>query len=102
MEKKLDGTIVSWNKAAENLYGYSEEEAINANIKMLFPENKIDEFKEIIDNILQNQPIKSFETVRIRRDKTIIPVSLTIAPIKNKHGEIVGATTTSRILPNKN
>lgn len=94
--KNLEGTIVSWNKAAENLYGYSEKEAIGSNIKMLFPKDRQDEFQDIICKITKGNHIKYFETLRVHKDGHIIPVSIMIAPIKNAQEEIIGASITAR------
>jgi diguanylate cyclase (GGDEF)-like protein/PAS domain S-box-containing protein len=94
--KDLKGTIFSWNKAAENLYGYTEQEAIGANIKMLFPKNREQEFQNIMCKIARDEHIKYFETLRAHKDGHTIPVSLTIAPIKNPQAEVIGASTTAR------
>ncbi|MFW2569672.1 diguanylate cyclase domain-containing protein [Legionella sp. 29fVS95] len=94
--KNLEGSIQSWNEAARNLYGYTEKEAIGANIKMLFPKERQGEFQDIMDKMVKDEPIKGFETVRMHKEGHIIPVSLTIAPIKNARGKIIGASTTAR------
>lgn len=94
--KNLEGTIQSWNRAARNLYGYTEKEAIGANIQMLFPKERKSEFQTIMHKIAKDEYIKGFETFRIHKDGHLIPVSLTIAPIKNTQGMIVGASTTAR------
>jgi diguanylate cyclase (GGDEF)-like protein/PAS domain S-box-containing protein len=94
--KNLEGTIQSWNKAAENLYGYSEKEVIGANIKMLFPKERKEEFQNIIRKIAKDEHIKDFETFRVHKDGHVIPVSITIAPIKNAQGTVIGASTTAR------
>ncbi|KTC93157.1 MULTISPECIES: sensor domain-containing protein [Legionella] len=94
--KNLEGTIQSWNKAAGNLYGYSEKEAIGANIKMLFPKGRLEEFQNIIHKIAKGEHIKNFETLRIHKDGHSIPVSITIGPIKNTQGKVIGASTTAR------
>ncbi|PJD96843.1 MAG: hypothetical protein CK426_01850 [Legionella sp.] len=94
--KNLEGTILSWNKAAENLYGYSEKEAIGKNIKMLFPKDRQKEFQNIFHKIANDEHIKYFETLRVHQSGQTIPVSITIAPIKNAQGIIIGASTTAR------
>ena len=94
--KDLKGTIFSWNKAAEMLYGYTEAEIIGCSIKKLFPANKQEEFDGIIQQITHGQHIKHKESIRVHKDGHCIPVSITISPIKNTKGEIVGASTTAR------
>lgn len=94
--KNLEGTIFSWNQSATNLYGYTEKDIIGKNIKILFPKDKQEEFQNIIHKITNNAYIKSFETIRVHKDGHLIPVSLTIAPIKNAQGEVIGASTTAR------
>lgn len=94
--KNLEGTILSWNKAAENLYGYTAKEVIGLNIKILFPKQKREEFQNIMHQIAANQHIKHFETLRVHKDGHIIPVSITITPVKNTRGEIVSASVIAR------
>ena len=94
--KNLEGTIFSWNSAAERLYGYSEKQAIGRNIKMLFPKDRREEFQKIIHKIANDEHIKYFETLRVHKDGHLIPVSIMIAPIKNAQGKVVGASTTAR------
>lgn len=99
--KNLDGTIQGWNRAAEALYGYTETEAIGANITMLFPKERKDEFKNIIHKIAKAEHIKDFETYRVHKDGHVIPVSITIAPIINAQGRVIGASTTARDITQK-
>ncbi|MDP3558765.1 MAG: diguanylate cyclase [Legionellaceae bacterium] len=94
--KDLDGTIRSWNKAAAALYGYTEKEAIGTSIKRLFPKDRQEEFNHIIHKITEDQHIKNFETLRVHKTGYIIPVSITIAPVKNTYGEVIGASTIAR------
>ena len=94
--KNLEGTILSWNNAAENLYGYTEKEAIGATITMLFPKDRQGEFQDIIHRIAKGENIKHFETLGAHKDGHILPVSITIAPIKNALGEVIGASATAR------
>ncbi len=94
--KNLDGTIISWNHAAEKLYGYSAEEAIGANITMLFPKDRLGEFKDITQRIAKDENIKALETLRIHKDGNTIPVSVTIAPVKKIHGLVIGASINAR------
>ena len=91
--KTLDGIIVSWNKSAEKIYGYTEMEVKGKSISILLPPDQPDEISKILKKIKRGEPIKHYETVRQRKDGTFVNVSLTISAIKNKQGEIVGAST---------
>ncbi|WP_246677977.1 PAS domain S-box protein [Mesorhizobium sp. B2-7-2] len=94
--KTLGSVITDWNHAAERMFGYTAEEAIGRSILMLIPEHMQDEETEIIGRIRKGERIPSFETVRRRKDGSLITVSLTISPIKNNAGEIIGASTIAR------
>jgi len=92
----LDGTLVSWNAAAERLYGYAASEIIGRPITVLYPPYRPEEFPDILDKIKQGQQIDHFETVRVRKDGTPVDVSLTISPIKDASGLIIGASSVAR------
>jgi len=94
--KDLNSIITDWNQAAERVFGYSAEEAIGQSILMLIPEHMHNEEVEIISRIRGGERIPSFETTRRRKDGSLISVSLTISPIKNSAGEIVGASKIAR------
>ncbi|MGX5805018.1 sensor histidine kinase [Bradyrhizobium sp. Arg314] len=94
--KDLNSIITDWNRAAERMFGYSAEEAIGQPILMLIPEHMQNEEVEIIAKIRAGERIPSFETARRRKDGSLIAVSLTISPIKNSAGEIVGASKIAR------
>ncbi|WP_083804486.1 PAS domain S-box protein [Methanobacterium lacus] len=91
--KDLDGTITDWNKGAEKMYGYSAKEAVGRSISMLVPEHLEDDVWWIMNEIKEGRSIKNYETVRITKDQTIIPVSLSISPIIDPSGTTVGAAT---------
>jgi len=93
--KSLDGTIINWNKGAERLYGYSVEEILGRPISVLLPLDRSDEASEIIAKLQKGQIINE-ETVRRRKDGTLIDVALTISPIKNSNGQIVAASSIAR------
>ena len=93
--KTLDGTISSWNPAAERMYGYSAVEAIGRSIMILLPSGRAGELSEILERIRTGERIEHFETVRVRKDGTQIDVSLTISPIV-RGGSVVGASTIAR------
>jgi len=94
--KTLDGTIVSWNTGAEKLYGYSAVEMIGQSISTLFPPYRPDEFGEIMGKIKAGKQVRQFETVRIRKDRQPVEVSLTISPIRDADGKVIGASTVAR------
>jgi PAS domain S-box-containing protein len=94
--KDLNGTILSWNKGAEQLYGYSAAEMIGQNITMIFLPEQKDEFNYIIRNIRNGESVRYDETLRMHKGGNYVPVSVTISPIKNSQGKIIGASTVAR------
>jgi len=96
ISKRLDGTITSWNNAAERLFGYSAEEAIGKHITLIIPDELLREEIEIINNIKQGKRIQHYETVRQRKDGSRIYVSLSISPVKDRQGNIIGAAKIAR------
>ena len=94
--KTLDGIITSWNKGAEKIYGYAENEVIGQPISILVPTDRQDELPQICDRLALGEAIDNFETVRRRKDGEEIHVSLTISPIRNCEGRIVGASSVAR------
>jgi PAS domain S-box-containing protein len=90
--KDLNSVITDWNRAAEALFGYTAEEAIGKSILMLIPENRRAEEIDIIERVRRGERVETFETLRVRKDGTLVPVSLTISPIRNGVGEIIGAS----------
>jgi PAS domain S-box-containing protein len=96
ISKSLDGRIQSWNAAAERVFGYRAEEVIGRHISLVIPPERIAEEDQIIASLKAGRRIEHFETERLRRDGTIIPVSLTISPIRDDAGEVVGASKIAR------
>jgi PAS domain S-box-containing protein len=94
--KTLDGTVVSWNAGAERVYAYSAAEMIGRSISVLIPSYRREELPEIFDMIMKGERVDGLETVRIRKDGTSVEVSLTISPIKDANGRVVGASTVAR------
>jgi len=94
--KTLDGTVVSWNRGAERIYGYSAAEMIGRSISVLIPSYRPDQLSEIFATIKRGEAVEGLETVRIRKDGTSVEVSLTISPIKDSGGRVVGASTVTR------
>jgi len=94
--KNLDGIITSWNKAAERVFGYTAEEAIGKPITIVIPPQRHDEEPAMLDRIGRGERIEHYETVRQRKDGSLIDISLTVSPVKNAQGQIVGASKIAR------
>jgi len=96
LSKTLDGIIITWNHGAEKVFGYSSKEIIGKNISILIPSHLRHEENEIIEKIAKNESVEHYETERIRKDGKNIYVSLTISPIKDSLGNIIGASKICR------
>jgi len=96
ISKTLDGVIRSWNPAAERMFGYTAEEAIGKPITLIIPEGRLAEEPVILDRIHRGERMEQFETVRQRKDGSCVEVSLTISPILDSEGRIVGASKIAR------
>jgi PAS domain S-box-containing protein len=96
ISKTLDGNITSWNKSAERLLGYTAEEAIGQSIMMIIPADRVEEEPKIVERLKRGERVDHFETVRRRKDGTLIDLSLTISPIKDSAGCVVGASKIAR------
>ncbi len=94
--KSLDGNIVSWNSGAERLYGYKAEEVIGRPVALLVPKDRHDEFRELVKTLRQGKHIENYETTRRHRDGHAIEVSLTISPVRDKAGAVIGASAIAR------
>ena len=94
--KDLTGTILSWNGGAERVYGYASFEVLGRNISMLAPPDHVDEIPEILKRIKIGERIEQFETVRRRKDGQTVDVSITVSPIYDSKGAIVGASAIAR------
>ena len=94
--KMVDGTITSWNRGAEQIYGYSAEEAVGQSISMLLPPGRENEVPRFLAQIIRGEAISRYETTRRRKDGEIRDVSLTISPIRDAQGRVVGASTVAR------
>jgi PAS domain S-box-containing protein len=96
VSKNLDGVITSWNKGAERVFGYSAEEAIGQPITIVIPQDRQDEERTILTRIRRGERIDHFETVRQRKHGGLIVISLTVSPVKDAAGRIVGASKIAR------
>ncbi len=96
VSKNLDGIILSWNSGAERVFGYSASEAIGQPITLVIPQDRQSEEREILTRIRRGERIDHFETVRQRKNGSLIVVSLTVSPVKDANGKIVGASKIAR------
>jgi PAS domain S-box-containing protein len=94
--KMLDGTIVSLNPSAERFYGYSEEELKGKHISVLLPPHRVDEMTEILESVGRGEVVSEYETVRVAKNGRHIPVSLTVSPVMDSSGNVVGASAIVR------
>jgi PAS domain S-box-containing protein len=96
ISKNLDGIITSWNRSAERLFGYTAREAIGQKVAMLIPPDRQNEELEILRRIRRGESIDHYETVRLRKDASRLHVSLTVSPVKDAGGRVVGASKIAR------
>jgi PAS domain S-box-containing protein len=96
LSKDLNGTITSWNKGAERIYGYAPEEVIGKNISMLTPSDRPDEIPEILKTVVDGGGIENYESVRLTKDGRRLDVSVSVSPLRNAIGEVVGASAIAR------
>jgi len=96
ISKTLDGVITSWNPGAQKLFGYAAHECIGQPMLMLFPPERADEERGILSKIVAGETADHFDTVRVARDGRRVDVSVTISPIRDSQGDVVGASTIAR------
>jgi PAS domain S-box-containing protein len=96
VSKNLNGVITSWNKGAERLFGHTAEEAVGQNITLIIPPERRDEERMIIEQLARGERVDHFETVRRRKDGSLLDVSLTISPMRDASGRVVGASKLAR------
>jgi PAS domain S-box-containing protein len=96
LSKDLDGTILSWNRAAERMYGYTAEEVVGRSILTIVPAERHDEVEQLLERIRRGESVRNLETVRLRKDQSRIDVSVTVSPILNASGVPVRASTIAR------
>ena len=96
VSKGLDSVITSWNAAAERIFGYTPEEAIGSHISLIIPPDRLHEEKVIIDRVTRGERLEHFDTVRLRKDGTPINLSITVSPVRDASGTIVGASKIAR------
>jgi PAS domain S-box-containing protein len=96
VSKTLDGIITSWNPAAERMFGYTAEEAIGQSIRIIIPADRQAEEDHVLDRIRRGQKVDHFETVRQAKNGRLLNISLTVSPVRDRHGTIVGASKIAR------
>ncbi len=96
VSKNLQGIVTSWNRGAERIFGYTAKEMIGHSITRLFPADKQQEEPQILARLQKGERVDHFETQRLRKDGTVVDVSLTISPVRNTNGVIVGASKIAR------
>jgi len=101
VSKDLNGIITSWNRAAERMFGYTEAEAVGQSIRMIIPADRQAEEDMVLGRIRAGQAITHFETIRQRKDGSLIPISLTVSPIHDDDGHVVGASKIARDITEK-
>lgn len=94
--KTFDGTVTSWNRGAERLFGYTAEEAIGRSILLLIPPERRQEEEHIVERLRAGEHIEHFETVRVCKDGRKLDISLTISPMRDAHGRLIGASKVAR------
>lgn len=96
ISEDMHGVITSWNEAAERMFGYEASEILGMPVSTLIPADRCGEETEILEQIKRDHPVYSFETQRIKKDKTILDISLTISPVKDSRGTIIGTSKIAR------
>src|SRR5688500_2254236 len=96
ISEDLNGIIISWNRAAERMFGYTPAEAIGGSSRMIMPAARQDEEDLVLARVRAGEAITHFDTVRQRKDGSLIPMSWTVSPIQDDSGHIVGASTFAR------
>jgi PAS domain S-box-containing protein len=96
VSKTLDGVIRSWNAGAERLFGYTPEEAVGRPITLIIPPERHDEERTILDRLTRGERIEHFETVRVAKDGRRIDISLTVSPVRDAQGRVIGASKVAR------
>ena len=96
VSKDLNGIITSWNRAAERMFGYSAEEAVGQSIRMIVPADRQSEEDMVLTSIRSGQAVTNLETIRCRNDGTLVPISLTVSPIHDDTGRVIGASSIAR------
>ena len=87
VSKTLQGFIISWNRGAERIFGYTAEEAVGQHITLIIPEDRLSEEDHVLSSVRRGEKVAHFETIRQRKDGTLIDVSVTVSPIRDLNGK---------------
>src|SRR5262245_11886598 len=96
VSKDLNGVIMSWNKGAEKLFGYTAEEVIGKSIMIVIPPDRADEEARVLESVRRGEKIDHYETVRRRKDGSMVEISLTVSPLRDEAGNVIGASKIAR------
>ena len=96
VSKDLNGIVLSWNQAAERMFGYTAEEMIGSSIRLIIPDDRQSEEDTVLASIRAGRRVEHFETVRKGRDGRLVPISLTVSPILDAAGTVIGASKIAR------
>ena len=96
VSKTLEGVITSWNRAAERMFGWTAAEAVGQHITLIIPPERLSEEVEVLARLRRGERIDHFETVRVAKDGHLLDVSITVSPVRNARGRIVGASKIAR------
>src|SRR6185503_4799068 len=96
VSKTLDGVITSWNRGAERIFGWTAEEAVGRHITLIIPRERYAEENDVLARIRRGELVDHFETVRVTKDGRYVDISLTVSPIKDSNGRIIGASKIAR------
>jgi PAS domain S-box-containing protein len=96
VSKTLEGVITSWNRAAEAMFGYSSAEAVGRSITLIIPTERLSEEREILQKLRRGETIEHFETERRTKDGRLLPVSISVSPVRDTHGKVIGASKIAR------
>jgi two-component system, cell cycle sensor histidine kinase and response regulator CckA len=98
----LDGIVTSWNAGAEAVYGYTAEEMTGRHVSVLFPPDRAEELVPVLDQIQRGRRVRHYETRRVRNDGTVIDVSLSVSPVRDRGGALIGAAVIGRDITERN
>ena len=92
----LDGVVTTWNAGAERIFGYSAQEVVGRSVSLLYPKDRLEEMQKLLARVRRGDGVRNYETVRVRKDGRRISVSITVSPIRNGGGTVIGASIISR------